>query len=555
MAPANQFRPIRTRGFLRNSKAAVALMFALMAIPVLGMVGIAIDYGMWNEDYAALSLAASSAALNAAKMAHGASVQGDSNYLAEGITAGKQWFAAELGRGANAATLTTTTPTVSVTATGTVITATVSFTSTIHSIFGGLFSVPRYPITVSATATTQAAVYTEVILMLDNSSSMEIGATTADMTTLMRNSPCDPSNEFYIPTGSSLYTSLGGVKYEVYQYSWQGVSYDGTIAKPITSGSLTLVPAIAMATEGNMAPYCSPSHVAKGQCSQVEQCPTAVNGNPAYAGPPCAFACHSDNSTTAGLGTDLWAMARKLGVTLRFDTVKVAAKLAIEAMESNNISALNNLSIGIYTFNTEIKPIYPGAACTPKAVGCEAGSDWTTAISDVGAPPTSGSGVYTDTGIQPPVAATSGVNDNTAIEEAMSDLPSTYVTAAGNGTSSTSPKKVLILITDGLEDDPNGGGENGLRQAMPSSACTPFKTMGYTVFVVYTPYYPLMHTWYLANGVSIAEGTGSDSIAANLAACATSSSDYISVTDQTGLNSALLSFLTSALDTPATFTK
>jgi hypothetical protein len=90
---------------------------------------------------------------------------------------------------------------------------------------------------------------------------------------------------------------------------------------------------------------------------------------------------------------------------------------------------------------------------------------------------------------------------------------------------------------------------------MPSSACTQFKDMGFTVYVVYTPYYPVMHEWYLVNGVSIVEGTGSDSIAYNLQACASSAADYISAGNQTSLNNALQTFLKNALASPAIFTK
>jgi hypothetical protein len=79
--------------------------------------------------------------------------------------------------------------------------------------------------------------------------------------------------------------------------------------------------------------------------------------------------------------------------------------------------------------------------------------------------------------------------------------------------------------------------------------------MGYTVYVIYTPYYPLMHQWYLANGVSIAEGSGENSIAYNLQACATNANDYIAASNQSSLNSALLAFLTNALNSPAIFTQ
>ncbi len=541
------------RHFPRDRRGAVALLFASMIIPLVGLVGLAIDSGIWNEAYASLSLAASSAALNAAKFAASAKAQGDTNYISEGVTAGQQWFLAELGQGSYAADPGTTPPTVTVSINANIITANVSYTSTVKAVFGKIFKKPQYPITVNAAATMSAGSYLEVVLMLDNSSSMAVGATPSDMTTLMQQSPCDTSNEF-TRTLLTPYTQLSGQSYSQYQDTWQGTTYDGPESYPVANGSLSFYAATPPSSTTSIA-YCySTMPMGGGTCSQVEQCPNLVNLFPAYAGPPCAFACHWDNSKAAGLGTDLWALARHKGVTLRLDMVKAAANLVLQTMQSNNVASVNNLSVGVYTFNTTLNPIYPGTGCTPQTSGCEAGSNWSTAMSDVGMPPQT-SGTYTDTGIQPPVAAIYGNNDNTEVEEAMSNLANNYVTPAGDGSSATKPRKVLILLTDGFEDDPTGTGYNGLRQAMPYTACTPFKTMGYTVYVIYTPYYPLMHQWYLANGVSIAEGSGENSIAYNLQACATNANDYIAASNQSSLNSALLAFLTNALNSPAIFTQ
>jgi Flp pilus assembly protein TadG len=537
----------------QDRQSGVALLFALMVIPMIGLAGLAIDFGIWNETYASVSLAASAAALNAAKTAANADANNDANYIAEGTTAGTQWFLADMDTSSYGNALGSSTPTVKVSATGTNITAAVSVTLSVNSLIGGLFGKAGYPLTVSAGATMPVTSYLEVILMLDNSASMGIGATTADMQTLMQISPCDPSNYFYRTASNSTYTQLVPNNYGVYQYSWNGVNYDGTLPTPITSGSTTFKPVNYMGGTGFTAVYCDAAHVTAGYCQQQQMCPSQVNGYTAYAGPPCSFACHSDGSKAAGLGTDLWAMARRNGVTVRFDLLKNATNLVVQTMASDNVTSLNNLTVGIYSFNTGVTAVYPGTtACTTNNTNTtEACNNFTTAEADVGSPPTAGSGTYTDSGIQPTVAVATGNNDNTAFTESMSKLASTYLTAAGDGTAATKPRKVLFLITDGFEDDPN----TSTRAAMPSSACTQFKDMGFTVYVVYTPYYPVMHEWYLVNGVSIVEGTGSDSIAYNLQACASSAADYISAGNQTSLNNALQTFLKNALASPAIFTK
>jgi len=546
---ARAWRPRHSAGARRG---AVSVLFATMIIPIVALVGLAIDYGMWNETYSSLSLAASAAALNAAKMAAGADAKGDTSYLTEGQTAGQQWFLAELGQGAYAADPNgLTPPTVTVTNVANVITATVTYTGTVNSIFGRIYRKALYPISVSATATMSSGSYLEVILMLDNSSSMGIGATVTDMNTLMSQSPCDQSNAFARTQSNSTYSQLSNDAYSEFQTSWQGGNYDGTMTQPVMDGTLTLKPA----TPSNPSvaiPFCYATTVANGTCQQEELCQNELNNYPAFAGPPCAFACHWDGNSVAGNGIDLWALARKKGVTLRLDTLKNATQKVLQAMQSNNM-ATNNLSVGIYTFNTSLTQVYP-TGCTPLAAGCEAGSSWSTAMSAVGLPPQT-AGVYTDTGIQPPLAVTAGDNDNTAVEEAMSNLATKYVTAAGDGSTAAKPRKVLILITDGFEDDPLASyGINGLRQAMPASACAPFKTMGYTVYVIYTPYYPLMHAWYLQYGIPIVEGTGTGSITYNLTNCATNSNDFVTASNQSSLDTALLGFLTDALDSPATFT-
>jgi Flp pilus assembly protein TadG len=543
--------PVRLRQAWFGRRGAVSLLFATMIIPVVGLVGLAIDYGIWNEAYSSLSLAASAAALNAAKTAASADANADTSYISEGVTAGKQWFLAELGQGSYAADTGTSPPTVSVTSSANVITATVTYTSTVKSVFGRIYKKVQYPITVTASATMSAGSYLEVILMLDNSSSMGIGATLTDMNTLMKRSPCDTSNAWVRTKTNSTYAQASAENYSEFQTTWGGNTYDGKLTQPFVDGPLTLLPATPSSTTGSV-PYCNAAGaVSGGTCQQAELCPGSINGYTAYAGPPCAFACHWDSSQPAGNGNDLWALARQQGVTLRLDTLKNATNKVLTAMKNNNLASENNLSVGIYTFNTTLNPIYP-TNCTPQAFGCEAGSDWSTAISAVGLPPQT-SGTYTDTGIQPPVASLTGNNDNTEVEEAMSKLANNYVTAAGDGSTASKPRKVLILITDGFEDDPTGTGYSGLRQAMPYTACTPFKTMGYTVYVIYTPYYPLPHEWYLANAMPIVEGSGTSSITYNLTACASNANDFIMATDQSSLDTALLAFLTDALDAPATF--
>jgi Flp pilus assembly protein TadG len=586
--------------FARNRSGAVSVLFATAVIPMIGICGLAVDYGMWAEIHANLNDAVNTAALNAVKIAAAGEIANDPNYVSEGRVAGSQWFLTQAI--STEPTLNVNGGSLNVSITGTTtVTATVTYTNgQIKSIFGHLFGTNYYSFTDTAAATVNIAPYLEVVLMLDNSSSMDIAATTAGMNQLMTLSACDPSNAFYdnsskpyTSNSAGWYNSAGSWDaYDSFGTSYPGgVTFNGTTAGGTTStgalSMITLSPAVvtpvstspypayvageyptgtltstdgsSFTVENNWPSY--PTSAATGQTCQGVL-PKQPDGTYPIPGPPCAFACHWTNSTTWPNGSsdarggtaDLWGLARRNNIQVRFDLVKNATQTVLSAMSSDNVSTINNLSVGIYTFNSTVTQVYP-TGCTPGAPGCEAGKNFSAAEAAVGLPPTYPS--VTDTGIQPVLGLTSGNNDDTAFPEAMNTLANSYVTtAAGNtGATAATPQKVLILVTDGFQDDPN----TGSRQAFDPSYCTQFKNMGYQVYVVYTPYYPVPHNAYVANNwASIVQSIGPSSIAYNLQACSSQSlypsgNYFISAVNQSDLNTALLGFLKQALNSPARF--
>jgi Flp pilus assembly protein TadG len=532
----------------RARKAAVSVMFAAATVPMLGLVGLAVDYGIWNQANSGLALAANVAALTAVKVAANAQLAVDSNAQTEGQNAGKQWFMAEIGTGTgtNSAvgttpvTLTSGYPNVQVTM-GATVTATVTYNATVKSIFGGfLFGVAKYYVSGQAQAQVASAPYLNVELLLDNSSSMQIGATTQDQQTLMSLSTCAPVN-WITNNGTGGNQSQDG--FANFKYSYGSQVYDGAI--PLQSGGFkavipstgaSLVVPQSPATSGGIGVSCDPL------------LPAAQRGQGYFTGPPCAFACHWVSGNSSGTSPDELGIARStIGtsyqVTLRFDLVKNATQTILQAMSADD-EEIHNLKVGIFTFNSTVTQIYPSSG--------EASDSWSTAESAVGLPPTTATAQ--ETGIQPVVGGQYGDNDNTAFPEAMATLQSQFLTtAAGNGTVATAPRKVLMIITDGFLDDPNIPYPND-RSAFPPSACAGFKNLGYTVYVIYTPYYPVMHLSYLEMDWSVlVSGTGPTSISYNLQQCASSGSDYIAATSQSQLNAALALFLKSALNQPARF--
>ena len=602
------------RPLLAERRSSVSVLFATAIVPIIGLCGLAVDYALYSQINTNLGKAMNVAALNAVKIAVNGYLNGDPNYLTEGQNGGEQWAASSglpLSTNLVGGTL-------AVTVTGTTtITGVASYSNaSVTSIFGKLFGVGSYPINASATSTINTAPYLEVVMMIDNSSSMDIGATNNDIQTLEELSPCDPSNAFmgtnptdatYVsqPTSTTQWYNAAVQDYSEYSCNgYNGAKNNGppcpvvaptaNQSLPTSNGSTTSkyapppnitalyngtfpVSGLQIPVAGNTSkgkpdpantknPFCSTNLNPQTQTDKTQIYP--------ITGMPCAFACHwstaayTDPQTGKADGTtaDLYGLARRHGIALRIDEVKNAAYYTLQQMAQDNLmvgpngNQTPNLSVGIYTFNTGVTQVYPDpTGCTRQAFGCEAASNWTSAEAAVGLPPQLPS--VTDTGITPHKAQLNDGpnNDDTAWPEAANALAANYVTAAGDGNTPTAPRKVLFLITDGFEDDPNTGARHAFDY---DPYCTQFKNMNYQVYVVYTPYYPLMHTAYLQNWTGIVEGadTTPNTLGYNLIQCSSQGLNnggnyYISAQDQTTLTSALAGFLKQALNNPARYTQ
>ncbi|MGD0429714.1 MAG: TadE/TadG family type IV pilus assembly protein [Acetobacteraceae bacterium] len=514
-----------------HRRGVIAIMFALLMVPLIIVVALSVDFSFYIVSQAQLNLAADAAAMHAVRVASQYYVDNSTTVAAaeaQGITAGKQWFAAQAGNLASA-----TVPNTGITVNVTYLpppggfSATVSYAGTVATHLGS-FIRPNWNISNTTVAQSNNQ-YLEVVMMLDNSSSMQIGATTNDMQLLMQLTPCYSLNATYSGVTQPLNTVA---VYSGYTCSGGGNSYDGGLSCPLP------VPSPPFNYSTLPTSTLSPGTVAGGPSCQG-LLPVQANGKYPLAGPPCAFACHSDNSVPAGQGQDFYGLARStIGtanpITLRFDLLKQATNELLNTMSTANTIS-GNLSVGIFSFNNSLTQVYPASG--------EAGSDFTSAIAAVGAAPTVANGP--DTGIQPDAFVTNNVHADTDFPGTMTTL-STTVTASGNGAIPSTPRKVLILITDGYENYDNGN----VTGAFDVSQCTTFKNMGYTVYVVYTPYQPLMWYWYYTSQQSVVEGTGPGSLSGNLQQCASSSSDYITASDGPSLTAALQAFLKSAMDAP-----
>jgi Flp pilus assembly protein TadG len=524
-------------GHLRADKrGAIALFFGLFMLPLILAAAFAVDYGFFIQSQAQLNLAADAAALHAIRVASNRYQNGGTvaDAKAMGNTAGNQWFAAQAAKlGITTVSSVNTNVTYSTTPGG--FTATVTYAGTVPTRLGS-FVVPSWNVGNTAVAANQNS-YVEILLMLDNSSSMQIGATAADIQQMMSITPCSKPAVFYPGLSGGNYPSILGDAYSMYECSGGGNTYDGSPACPFSptpqpSYSYTQLPTVGAEYYGQStgAPACNLM--------------SKQSGVQPVMGEPCAFACHWDNSKPAGSGSDFYALARgTIGgpnpITLRFDVLKNAVNNMFTTINSKD--AGSNVSVGVYAFNSSLTKYYPSGSG-------EAGNNMTSAQAAVGSPPTTANGA--DTGIQPDVLANSSAHADTNLNAAMTTLAG-EVTNSGDGSTAATPQKYLILVTDGVEDD-------GSNATFNPSVCTTFKNMGFTVYVLNTTYMPLMHEDYMANYASYVEGTGSNGLAATLQSCATASTtntNYISATDSAGINSAMQVFLNNALNSPTRVTK
>ena len=175
----------RGGSFYRGKSGAVAIIFALAILPLMMMVGAAVDYSRATSAANRLGEAADDGALAAAQAATQAIAAGNANWNAVGVAAGQNVFSA------NAMGLTTTAaPTIVVTQVGVGATARLTVAGEISTSIMGLVGVPTMTFTKSATATSASptsgsgSVHANISLVLDVSPSMAIAASAADMTNL-----------------------------------------------------------------------------------------------------------------------------------------------------------------------------------------------------------------------------------------------------------------------------------------------------------------------------------------------------------------------------------
>jgi len=169
-----------TRRFLRDRSGNVAIIFALSLIPIILLTGMGLDFSSAADKRIQLNAAADAAALvvvTPAMMAQSVS---------QAQTAAQNIF---MGQASNVKNLNYSTPTVTITQTNGGLTRTVTVNYTAYSVnaFPNVLGQSTWPIQGSSSATSTSMPNINFYLVLDNSPSMNIAATTAGINTMVAN--------------------------------------------------------------------------------------------------------------------------------------------------------------------------------------------------------------------------------------------------------------------------------------------------------------------------------------------------------------------------------
>src|SRR5262245_27910721 len=176
------------RRFVRERRGNVAVIFALCCVPLITVVGCAVDYSRATQIRSKLQAAADAASVGSvAKTSPAFAAAGSmtsDGAIPAGVTDATNIFNANVSN-LTGYTLSSITPTV--VKSGSTVTSTVTFSATINTMFLGVIGKTALGMSGTSTATATMPLYIDFYLLLDNSPSMGVAATPSDVTIMVNN--------------------------------------------------------------------------------------------------------------------------------------------------------------------------------------------------------------------------------------------------------------------------------------------------------------------------------------------------------------------------------
>ncbi len=162
----------------RDRRGNVALMTALLAVPLVGMGALAVDVGGAASARASLDAAADSAALIATTVASNQYQAGIANPTAAAQSAAVQRFNAQAG---TIGSVTVGTVNVAVKQSGTTFTSNVSYTGAYQTAMAAVVGITSIPLGGASASSMSINPYVDIQVLMDVSASMLIAATATDI--------------------------------------------------------------------------------------------------------------------------------------------------------------------------------------------------------------------------------------------------------------------------------------------------------------------------------------------------------------------------------------
>jgi Flp pilus assembly protein TadG len=460
-----------TAGFLTNERGNVAVITAIAAIPLVSVLGCAVDYTMATTIRTRLQAAADAATL--AAISYNSPVTTTAKSMTgNGVITGSQtyiqnFFTSNLSGSPENSGYTGATSSGSATKTGTTVTATISFSAHVPTYFLGIMGYSYLPITGQSSSSYTLPSYIDFYLMLDTSGSMGMPSTTAEQARLQAVNPDNNATQY--PSGCTF----------ACHFTAQGAC---------TQSGQGPVPAVGKPTNPSPGGYCQGFIISRLGTTPVTFTSGTNSTNGQYVNwtNPQVSSCPTAGTTSC--------------IQLRLDAVgySITSLLTLANQTETNTGISNQFRIGMFPFiqNLCYSNVNSSNSCSVGLTTSLTGSTLNNFASQLAA--------QLDTGQNSTLGS-----GGTHFENALNTMNATVIpNPAGTGTSSN-PLPYLFIITDGSQDYQtqwNGGWgsqnwtsnatvpyQNSATVIMPNSVtstdyCTTIKNRGITIAILYIPY-------------------------------------------------------------------
>lgn len=445
-------------GFGRNRRGNVAIICALTAVPLVSAAGCVVDYSMASLVKTKLQAAADAASL--ATVSHNSPVvstaQGMSGNgtISGGSTTAINYFNANLTTAAASAGYTGLTSSATVARSGLTLTANISFTAQVPTLFMGIVGIKTVSISGSSTASYTLPTYINFYLMLDVSGSMSFPSTAAEQARLMAVNPDNNLGNPGYPQGCQF----------ACHFSAQGAC--AQTGDPVHQGP---IPAIGHSYSGYV-PNPSPGGYCQGftitrlgttPASFTSGTNTQNGANVNWTNTPVS-SCPTAGTTSC--------------IQLRADAVGYAvdALLSQASTTEANDGISNQFQIGLFPFIQYLCTSSAGSSnsCSVGLTSNITGSTITTFASQLAS--------LLDTGQNSTLGS-----GGTHFENALSSMNS-LISSVGTGSSTSSPLPYVFIVTDGSQDYQYQWNGTWGSQNWTASANVPYQNSS-TVFPTYSP--------------------------------------------------------------------